>query len=286
MKKFSVIITHFERARNLHHTLQGLALQSVPPTEVLVVNMGGDIGKLQKCPFELRIIDYRKKWRHLPLAAARNLGAENCSADILFFLDVDCIPSPSYCERMLNDSQQVDGALVMGTPRYMLSARNPDMSLHHLRELSVHHPSRPVVQGISPENCYEMFWSLCFSISRASFLKMGGFDENYEGYGAEDTDFALKAKDAGVPFYLSDAEVYHQQHPIYVPPVNQLEPIVNNCNLFHKKWGYWPMADCLQDFKDLGYIEWKSECNTPIEVVRLPSDQQIHTHLVDNAPYR
>ncbi len=286
MNEFSVVITHFERQHNLYHTLNGLARQTVQPTEVLLVNMGGQIEQPQPCPFQLRIVEYRKKWKHLPLAAARNRGAENCNTDTLMFLDVDCIPASDYCERMLDFSQKVKGTLVMGTPRYMLFAKNSEMDLQNLYELSVHHPSRPVIQGLSPESCYEMFWSLCFSISRASFLEMGGFDEDYEGYGAEDTDFALKAKEARVPFYLCDAEVYHQQHPIYVPPLNHLEPIVSNCNLFNDKWGYWPMIDCLDDFKAAGYIDWSPDCEKPIEIVRLPSQKKIQQHLVKNAPYR
>lgn len=286
MRKFSVIITNFERNLNLKNTLKGLALQTILPMEVIVVNMGGNIPRQQELPFVLRILNYDEKWQYLPVGSARNLGANNCSTDLLLFLDVDCIPSIRYCEKMLDANHQVGDSLIMGTPRYMLSGSKPDLSMHNLRKKSVHHPLRPIIYGVIPQNCYEVFWSLCFSIPKTSFNRINGFDEGYEGYGAEDTDFALKAKHAGIPFYLTDAEVYHQQHVLYVPPLNNLESIIKNCNLFYHKWGYWPMADCLEDFTALGYIDWHLDRVRPIDMVRLPTKNEINKHLIENAPYR
>ena len=131
-----------------------------------------------------------------------------------------------------------------------------------------------------------MFWSLCFSISQKQYSLLGGFDENYTGYGCEDTDFALCAKKADVPFYLINTEVYHQQHPVYAPPLNNLQSIVKNCNYFKKKWGYWPMADCLADFSKLGYINWEKETELPIQILKLPNEDGIQNFLMRDAPYR
>ncbi|WP_425466922.1 galactosyltransferase-related protein [Rarobacter faecitabidus] len=54
------------------------------------------------------------------------------------------------------------------------------------------HPARPapapgeIVAGGS----YDLFWSLTFALSSATWQRIGGFDEGYCGYGGEDTDFA------------------------------------------------------------------------------------------------
>ncbi|MFD0427690.1 glycosyltransferase family 2 protein [Streptomyces zhihengii] len=48
---------------------------------------------------------------------------------------------------------------------------------------------------------------------------MGGFCEQYTGYGGEDTDFAATATRSGVDlWWVGGAEAYHQHHPVHTPP--------------------------------------------------------------------
>lgn len=285
MKNVTVVITHFNRVINLGNTLDGLSRQSEMPDSVIVVNMGDEIVLACDYPFELKIVQYPKKWRFLPLAAARNFGACLAQNGQLIFLDVDCIPEPDFC-KLVSRASCEHNALIMGTPKYMLYKTISDINIHQLRGISVHHPLRPRVTELRREDCYELFWSLCFAIPSTIFHKIGGFDEKFRGYGAEDTDFALSAKKNGVPLYLSNAEVYHQQHPICVPPLNHLQSIVNNCNYYRKKWGYWPMADCLEDFTRMQLIRWIPKSDQPVEILSLPTVETIERHLVRNAPYR
>ncbi len=285
MIPYSVIITHYNRESNLNNTLKGLGFQTVTPSEVIVVDMGNGLTLENAYPFEITIVDFFSSWKFMPLAAARNLGAEHCRTEQIVFLDVDCIPEKDFCEKMVSASISETG-LIMGTPRYMLGQIEIGTEIEECLDNSIFHPSRPLVNGIMKEDCYEMFWSLCFSISKELFEHIGGFDDCFKGYGAEDTDFALEAKKAGIPFYISDAVVYHQQHPVYIPPLNHLEPIVKNCNFFFSKWGYWPMADCLTEFVGMGYIQWDVETNAPITIIRKPSDDEVKKRLVKNAPYR
>lgn len=284
MNPYSVIITHYKREGNLENTLEGLSLQTATPSEVVVVDMGKGLNLRNGYPFELKVVDFPEPWQSMPLAAARNLGTENSRTEHLVFLDVDCIPARDFCEKMVYASVYKN-ALIMGSPRYMLGGTY-GIGIEECPAHSIFHPSRPLISGIVREECYEMFWSLCFSLPKKLFVHVGGFDDRYKGYGAEDTDFALEVKKTGIPFYLAGAEVYHQQHPVYIPPLNHLEPIVNNCNLFYLKWGYWPMADCLQDFLEMGYIEWDMQSNAPITIVRNPTAHEIGERWVKNAPYR
>lgn len=285
MKRYSVIITHFHREVNLINTLHGLDVQSVLPSEVLVVDMGNGLQIKNDYRFDLKILDLDMKWTHMPLAAARNYGAENATTENLVFLDVDCIPSPEFCET-LADLASLNGALVMGYPKYIVNNAAIGNGIRELGANSVPHPARPMIKTLRKEDCYELFWSLCFAITGELFEYVGGFDENYEGYGAEDTDFALEVKKAGVPFYLSASEVYHQQHPVYVPPLNHLKSIVRNCNYFYMKWGYWPMEDCLCDFAEMGFIDWLPEKEVPTLILSSPTETDIKKRLVKNAPYR
>ena len=62
------------------------------------------------------------------------------------------------------------------------------------------HPARPdpgpsrVLAPLDPD----LFWSLSFAISRRAWQQVGGFCEDYVGYGGEDTDFGLRVVDAGL----------------------------------------------------------------------------------------
>jgi len=229
MKATTVIITHYNRETNLTNALDGLNKQSIIPDRVVVIDMGSPLPTQPAFKFELLIIPFPYDWSRMPLAAARNFGATHALSGTLIFLNVDCIPAVNFCEAMARAASEKDG-LVMGTPKYLLFPTPEVIDENWLETNSVFHPIRPLVKTIRKESCYELFWSLCFAIPATIFDTIGGFDELYTGYGAEDTDFALHVQKHKIPFYLSPVGVYHQQHPVYVPPINHLQSIVQNCN--------------------------------------------------------
>ena len=56
---------------------------------------------------------------------------------------------------------------------------------------------------------YELFWSLCFGIRKKTFIKLGGFDTRFEGYGGEDTNFSFTARSQNLPLYKISVLTYH-----------------------------------------------------------------------------
>ncbi|MEU3701636.1 hypothetical protein AB0E82_05040 [Streptomyces anulatus] len=86
---------------------------------------------------------------------------------------------------------------------------------------------------------------------------MGGFCEEYEGDGGEDTDYGQRARAAGVPLtWVGGAPAFHQYHPVSDPPVAHLRDILRNAETFHRRWGWWPMTDWLHAFADRGLAHW------------------------------
>jgi hypothetical protein len=167
--------------------------------------------------------------------------------------------------------------LVMGTPNYLESKVDEPFTDEDLKKASKPHPARPKINsGLQKWEDYAMFWSLCFGISKTNFIKIGGFDERYTGYGGEDTDFAFMAKDRGVDFYLSDATVFHQPHTVYSPPVNHLNDIVKNSTAFKNKWGWWPMENWLNDFEEMGLIERSDSDEKHIQKLRDVDTNLLH----------
>ena len=285
MSKCSVIIIHYNRIKHLLNTLAGLQNSQKQPDEVILVNMGVMDFKLPSYTFTLKIqlLSYDNT-NPIPLARARNEGAKTATNDLLVFLDVDCIPASDFLGT-ITQHYATCGQLLMGTPRYLLHPIAIATEEAELVKNSVLHPIRPVVEDLQKELSYGHFWSLCFCIDKKIFFSLGGFDELFTGYGGEDTDFAFKAKEANTAFFLSSATVYHQQHTIHIPPLQNVEAIVENCNYFYQKWAIWPMDKHLKAFKKQNLIDWSPEQKEPIKLLKKPEASAIAKSAVADAPF-
>jgi hypothetical protein len=279
------------REEHLHNTLYGLSLSSVIPDEVVIINMGDPIyirsGLAEK--LNINIHNLENESDGLPLAEARNEGAKKAKGKQLHFLDVDCIPAPDYLKKAISYLEN-PGGLQMGSPKYLESNITDELRgndnaadmLSHLESNSIQHPDRPYDKGLNQNNTYEMFWSLCFSINRSDFEIIGGFDTGFEGYGGEDTDFALSARNKGITFYLTDATVYHQQHPVAKPPINHLSDIIVNSNYYKKKNGVLPMENWLKAFEDMGLVAIENET---VKQIRKPTESELKSCLRTDVPF-
>jgi hypothetical protein len=119
---------------------------------------------------------------------------------------------------------------------------------------------------------YHLFWSLNFACRGSTFARIGGFDEGYQGYGGEDTDFAFRARHEGVALIDNSAMAFHQYHPTYDPPLNHFADIVANAQRFHRRWGVWPMEGWLRGFCEEGLLHWSDE---RLEIIQAPSAERV-----------
>jgi len=278
-KTFSVITITGGRNDHLRNLIRGIERSSRKPSELIVIYMN-QVDELQ-VESTIVIHSYHIDSEILPLAKARNEGALRAHSEHMIFLDVDCIPSSTMFEELIT-SDAIDNSLVMGTPRYLYKGSQ----LHTLNDSILNNQSAAhkvrlnIQEGFSDD--YTSFWSLCFGLTKTTFAAIGGFDPMFIGYGGEDTDFALSAKNNNIPFYIHRALCYHQHHEIYKPPVQHVKDIVTNSNLFYSKWHTWPMIGWLREFTTLGYVRWEESSTDPITIVHLPTgDEQqvfIDTH--------
>ncbi len=280
----SLITITASRNVHLNNMVKGLQLGSVCPDELIIVDMDGQ-AELEHAPkFPFRIIDFSDR-EGLPLAAARNKGAAEAKGQILVFLDADCVPSIDFIAKMNLYLAGLSG-IIMGLPRYLNPGLRLPMAERYLMESSTLHPSRPIFRSnVKLCNDPGLFWSLCFAIKAIEFQILGGFDESFIGYGAEDTDLAFTARKKKHSFYLSDAVVFHQQHPVYSPPINHLESIVANSNRFFVKWKTWPMGGWLQDFANMGLIDWNKYQTSKIYILENPEEAMLSEAFREKAPY-
>jgi GT2 family glycosyltransferase len=216
----------------------------------------------------------------LPLAEARNRAARHARHRHLVFLDVDCIPL-SQCLATLGNALDANDALLCADIRYLRpdDARG-DWIERDLLAAGARHPVRDFPEmGIRREPDPGLFWSLGFAVRAGTFEKLGGFDEQFRGYGAEDTDFGFRAHQAGLPLlFVGGAIACHQHHESHDPPVQHVADIVANANRFFDRWQRWPMEGWLASFAAMGLVRWDAKW---LELIRLPTRAEIEaTRLV------
>lgn len=274
----SVALVTIAHGRHDHLTRQYEAVASSTVLPDATVLVGMDDSGLSALRFERvrpRVIDIHGGRAGLPLAAARNAGAAAAiaeGAEVLVFLDVDCLPAPGLVEAYAaaaTDPRWAD-RLLCGPVAYLPPAPAAGYDLARLDELAQPHAARPapppgeVVAGHDPS----LFWSLSFALTAHTWERVGGFCEMYEGYGAEDTDFARIAATRGVGLaWVGAARAFHQHHPTQSPPVQHLDDIVRNANTYFRRWGDWPMEGWLAGFANSGLITWTADT-----LARMPED--------------
>lgn len=268
----SVVTLNKGRGHHLARLLEGLK-RGAPPTEAVIVEMGGDESPLPDLGFPVRRTHL--KLGGLPLAAARNAGRRAATGDILVYLDVDCIPSATLVSG-LAEAVAAHDALICCEIRYLPEdAVSDGWTEAGLDRIGHRHPARSFPDsGVIPAPQPGLFWSLAFAVRAATYDRIGGFDEGFSGYGAEDTDLAFRAARAGVPIlFAGGMHAFHQHHLSCDPPLQHFADIVANARRFHERHGIWPMDGWLDAFAGLGLVE--TDRGGGLVVLRKPSAAEI-----------
>ncbi len=63
----------------------------------------------------------------------------------------------------------------------------------------------------------------------------------------------------GSLWWVGGADAYHQHHGSENPPVRHAESIARNANVFHAKWGWYPMRGWLDALAERGLVEHDDE---------------------------
>lgn len=183
----SVIIPVYNGGDKFRRCLSSVKALRTPPEEVVVVADGDTdgSGKLAE-KFDMKVL---KRPVSGGPARARNLGAQNATGDILFFIDADVTLPGDAIEQVANSFQNdPDLDALIGSyddapfeTNFLSQYKN---LLHHY------------VHQTSNRNA-STFWGACGAIRREIFLKIGGFDERYRHPSIEDIDLGYRLKKAG-----------------------------------------------------------------------------------------
>ena len=265
MTRVAVVTIAHGRQAHLDNQHASLAAGSCLPDDYVVVSMADpaigprDVGGLT------RRVEHvpAGPGGALPLAAARNHGvsvALDAGADVVVLLDVDCLAGGDLVAAYADVVGSRPGWIWSGPVTYLSPpprAGYPAADPQALAALDDPHPARPAPAPgeLLHSDDPHLFWSLSFAVAPATWRRVGGFCEEYVGYGGEDTDLALTAVASGVGLgWVGAARAYHQHHPVSSPPVEHVDDILRNGRLHRHRWGYWPMTGWLEAFEMQGLV--------------------------------
>ncbi len=256
------------RTAHLANLLTGIARQTRAPDELVIAYMQDTAPAGLPDP-GVPVREIFVPGDPMPLAAARNAAAAAARGDALIFLDVDCIPAPTLVARYADVLADAPG-IYLGEVRYL-----PPGPVDFDR--AVRHPAKPALADdeVRPVPGHGELWGLSFALPRAAWDAAGGMDTGYVGYGGEETDFAWRLADAGVPMaWVGGAVAWHQHHAVHIPPLHQFDAILRNATRFRARWGRWCMDYWLGQFTDAGLIRWSADADA-IAVIRPPTPAEI-----------
>jgi glycosyltransferase involved in cell wall biosynthesis len=196
----SIVIPAYNAEDHLRECLAHLRASTQQPLEVIVVDDASTDRSAQVARrFGARVISNPR--RQGP-AAARNLGAQLASGDLVYFLDADVCVYPSTLERVSRSFSEdpVLDALI-GSYDDDPSSQDFLSQYRNLMHCFVHQTGRRDAST---------FWSGCGAVRREVFLQYSGFDEYYHRPAIEDIELGYRMAAAGRKMILDpDLQVKH-----------------------------------------------------------------------------
>lgn len=231
----AVVIPIYNRVELLRRTLAGLAAQTYSKDllEVIVADDGSeeDVTRTaSEFTDRLRVTLVRQERSGYGAGRARNLGANRTAAEVLVFIDADCIPDPDLVSRHAEWHRRAENLVVIGSRHHLDSTQIDPETLAAgaagLRERVT--GSAVATDALVPDDFRRVFYrrtaglrtgdeayrslvSSNFSVRRDRFHEVGGFSEDFERWGGEDTELGWRFFNGGLFFVPENrAAIYHQ----------------------------------------------------------------------------
>jgi glycosyltransferase involved in cell wall biosynthesis len=204
----SVVIPTRNRPQAVEHCLDALAGQTMPAGsfEVIVVDDGSDPALVLDparwaSKFALKLI----RQQNTGPAGARNSGVSEARGEFLAFTDDDCLPTPTWLEKLVaalreNPETMVGGSTFNGL-KNDLFAETSQLIL----EMVYEHFNR------DPANAY-FFASNNIACRNDCYLASGGFDADFDSPAAEDREFCDRWRMQGRPLVWEKNAMIEHRH--------------------------------------------------------------------------
>ncbi|MCI8962307.1 MAG: glycosyltransferase family 2 protein [Eubacterium sp.] len=248
----SIIIPVYNRSNYLHMTLESIRKQSICNNkyEVIVVDDGSEErieNVVKQYEKYFKIIFRRKEKNGFGAAAARNIGINNASGDILLFIDNGIILEENAIENHIQSHSLHYKSVILGYVYGFDSTNKEEQRIKQIVDNNITKDSIQIMEeeGLidTRETMYQKYgdnlnnwiapWSVCWSchmsLEKNVIEKVGYFDESYSTWGGEDVDFALAMYVNCVHFILDrECKSIHYPHEKYINTISKEEFKKNN----------------------------------------------------------
>lgn len=204
MIKASIVIPAFNAQKTIRACLEALEKQTVARNEFEVIVV--DDGSKDQTP-EI-VLEFKNallfKQKNAGPAVARNRGANKASAEIIVFLDSDCVPNPNWLEEMLRPFQKTEIAGVQGAYENPLPNWVASFIQLEIEERYHRMEKKPFIDFVG---------SYSAAYRKKIFLNEGGFDEAFAMASGEDTDFSFRLAKKGYKMVFASKAIVKHFHP-------------------------------------------------------------------------
>jgi glycosyltransferase involved in cell wall biosynthesis len=209
MIKYSILIITYNQKEILGRALRSLASQIKNPKifEIVIADDSstdgtGEFVRKQKLPIFLK---YIRSKSNVGRSIIRNLGFEKTSGEQVLFLDGDMEPAPDMMDAYVSMWETHPDSVVAGS-----WDQPPDYKFDKAMKFVMSRGRFRMKANSNLPGHY--FNSGNFSIRREDFIKLGGFDLDFEGWKGEDTDFGLRLEDESIPIRNNPRAVAYHYH--------------------------------------------------------------------------
>jgi len=207
----SVLIPSYNRGPRLLQTLASLERQSVDPSRYeVIIGVDGSTDGTVEALAQLRP-GYPLRWAVLRenrgIAAALNAAARLARHDVLIILADDMLAAPEFISAHL-EAHQGGTVFVQGNFPLAPGYDRTGAALQYERNRTA--MTRIAAGGAATWH----IWSGNCSLRRRTWLEVGGSDESFHGYGAEDTDLGLRIAGHGVRFVFEPRALTYHRHAV------------------------------------------------------------------------
>jgi len=230
--KVSLIITTYNRPDALTLVLAALKRQTCPPSEILVADDGSgpDTATIIRHMASGSAIPIHHLWQDdkgFRAARCRNRAIAAARGDYLIFIDGDMVPSRRFIADHLLISRP--GHFVQGTRVLIGKEKTRQFLEKGWREPCLFTPGiknrknllrSPMLAKIMlhPSSSGSGIRTCNFACWRDDAIRVNGFNEDFHGWGREDSEFAARLMNAGVRrlslrFMARAFHLYHHEAP-------------------------------------------------------------------------